>query len=138
MAPGLTARRSRSRPRRVPARHGDHLPAGCRQALRDVGVEFSYQPKIASLALRIAKVASGIYQVGVASGHSHDWDIAAADLVLQEAGGMLADLAGDAIVYNKPDPSHGMLLASARAFQTVPARGPGQDQLRPSVDVTIF
>ena len=92
-------------------------PQGVAKALRDVGVEFAYQPKIASLALRIAKVASGVYQVGVASGHSHDWDIAASDLVLQEAGGLLADLDGAPIVYNKPDPSHGVLVAAARSLQ---------------------
>ncbi len=92
-------------------------PQGVAKALREAGVDFVYQPKIASLALRIAKVASGVYQVGVASGQSHDWDLAAADLVLQEAGGLLADLKGEPIVYNKPDPSHGVLVAAARRLQ---------------------
>lgn len=92
-------------------------PQGIAKALREAGVDFVYQPKIASLALRIAKVASGLYQAGVASGHSHDWDLAAADLVLQEAGGILADAEGEPIVYNKPDPSHGMLIAAARPLQ---------------------
>ena len=93
-------------------------PQGIAKALREAGIDFIYQPRIASLALRIAKVASGVYQAGVASGHSHDWDLAAADLVLQEAGGLLADSEGKALAYNKPDPSHGMLIAAACSLQS--------------------
>lgn len=86
-------------------------------ALRDAGVVLAFQPKIASLALRIAKVASGVYDGGFATQNSHDWDLAAADLVLTEAGGILADLDGAPLVYNRPDPIHGVLTASARGLQ---------------------
>ena len=86
-------------------------------ALAVAGVAFAFQPKIASLALRIVKVASGVYDAGFATRNSHDWDLAAADLVLTEAGGILADLAGAPIVYNKPDPVHGVLTAAPRRLQ---------------------
>ncbi len=70
-------------------------------------------PKIPSLALRIARVADATLDVGFASTNSHDWDIAAADLILREAGGRLTDLAGATPVYNRPRPTHGDLIAVA-------------------------
>jgi myo-inositol-1(or 4)-monophosphatase len=70
------------------------------------------QPKVFSLALRIARVASGELDVSFASRNSHDWDLAAADLLLHEAGGLLTDLAGEAIVYNRSNPVHGALVAA--------------------------
>jgi myo-inositol-1(or 4)-monophosphatase len=49
---------------------------------------------------------------GLASTDAYDWDIAAADLILHEAGGCLSDLAGSALIYNEPNPRHGVLLAA--------------------------
>jgi myo-inositol-1(or 4)-monophosphatase len=87
------------------------------KALTTAGYTFAFQPKIASLALRVAKVASGFYDAGLTTSDSHDWDIAASDLVLQEAGGLLAGLDGAPVTYNRADPSHGVLTATARAHQ---------------------
>lgn len=87
-------------------------------SLRAAGIPFDFRPKIASLALRIAKVASGVYDAGFATRNSHDWDLAAADLVLQEAGGLLAGPDGEPLTYNRPDPSHGLLTATPRALQS--------------------
>ena len=87
-------------------------PEGLSKALRAVGIHYDFQPKIASLALRVAMVASGVYDAGFTTRNSHDWDLAAADLVLQEAGGLLADLDGAPLIYNKRDPSHGALTAT--------------------------
>lgn len=87
------------------------------QALREAGVELAYQPKIASLALRVAKVASGVYDAGFTTRNSHDWDLAAADMVLSEAGGILADLDGAPVVYNRRDPVHGVLTAAPRSLR---------------------
>lgn len=72
------------------------------------------QPKVHSLALRIARVAHGALDAAFASGGSHDWDLAAADLLVHEAGGALTPLAGGAIAYNRPVPRHGMLIAAGR------------------------
>lgn len=87
------------------------------KALKAAGISFAFQPKIASLALRIAKVASGVYDAGFTTSNSHDWDIAAADLVLEEAGGFLARLDGRPVAYNRPNPSHGVLTATPRPLQ---------------------
>jgi myo-inositol-1(or 4)-monophosphatase len=92
-------------------------PGGLAKALRSIGADFAFQPKIASLALRVAKVAAGVYDAGLTAGQSHDWDIAAADLVLAEAGGLICGLDGRPVAYNKPDPSHGVLAASAPRLQ---------------------
>jgi len=87
------------------------------KALADAGVHLAYQPKIASLALRIAKVASGVYDAGFTTRNSHDWDLAAADMVLTETGGILAELSGAPVRYNRPDPVHGVLTAAPRLLQ---------------------
>ena len=48
------------------------------------------------------------------AGNSHDWDLAAADLLVHEAGGVLTALDGQPLIYNRPDPVHGALIAAGR------------------------
>lgn len=67
--------------------------------------------RVPSLALRIARVAEGAIDVGLVSSDARDWDLAAADLILREAGGAVSDLDGQAAIYNRPDPVHGELIA---------------------------
>ncbi|ODN71618.1 3'(2'),5'-bisphosphate nucleotidase CysQ [Methylobrevis pamukkalensis] len=69
---------------------------------------------ISSLALRIALVASGELDMAVAKKNAHDWDLAAADLILGEAGGALVDEDGLELVYNRADPVHPALVAATR------------------------
>jgi myo-inositol-1(or 4)-monophosphatase len=87
-------------------------PVFLAERLREAGLKFALQPKIPSLALRIANVASGALDAGFASENARDWDIAAADLILNEAGGRLASLDGCAIVYNRVETRHGLLTAA--------------------------
>ena len=70
------------------------------------------QPKVHSLALRIARIAHGALDAAFASGGSHDWDLAAADLSVHEAGGALTDFTGRPLRYNKPESAHGALIAA--------------------------
>ena len=70
-------------------------------------------PKVPSLALRLARVAEGSIDVGLVSSNSQDWDIAAADLILQEAGGRLTDFGGAPPTYNRPRPQHDEMIAVA-------------------------
>ncbi len=72
-------------------------------------------PKIHSLALRMTRVAQGAIDVAMASTNGRDWDLAAADLVVHEAGGAMTDIAGDPLVYNLHDPVHGALVAAGPA-----------------------
>ena len=73
--------------------------------------------RIPSLALRIARVADGSVDLGLILPNARDWDIAAADMILREAGGSLTDPTGQAPAYNRPDPVHGELLAASRVLQ---------------------
>jgi len=55
--------------------------------------------------------------VGLAAGaplEAWEWDIAAVDLIVREAGGAASDLAGGPLRYNKPDPrfADGLVIAA--------------------------
>jgi myo-inositol-1(or 4)-monophosphatase len=71
-------------------------------------------PRVHSLALRLARVAHSELDAAVAGGNGHDWDLAAADLLVHEAGGIMTALDGQVLVYNRPDPVHSVLLAASR------------------------
>jgi myo-inositol-1(or 4)-monophosphatase len=71
-------------------------------------------PRTHSLALRLARVAEGTFDAGIAGGSSHDWDLAAADLLVHEAGGALTSFEGATVIYNRPVPRHGKLVAAGR------------------------
>jgi myo-inositol-1(or 4)-monophosphatase len=72
-------------------------------------------PRIASLALRLARVADGTLDGAIAGGSSHDWDLAAADLLVHEAGGALTTTGGFWPAYNCATTVHGVLIAAGRA-----------------------
>ncbi|MBY0380852.1 MAG: 3'(2'),5'-bisphosphate nucleotidase CysQ [Xanthobacteraceae bacterium] len=69
-------------------------------------------PRIGSLALRLCRVADGYLDVAVAGGNSRDWDNAAADLIVHEAGGTLTELSGEPLRYNRCNVTHGVLIAA--------------------------
>lgn len=73
--------------------------------------DFRLIERIPSLALRLVRVAEGSIDVGLVTANARDWDLAAADLILREAGGLVCDLSGRVPVYNQPDPVHGELVA---------------------------
>jgi myo-inositol-1(or 4)-monophosphatase len=73
------------------------------------------EPKVHSLALRIARIATGQLDIAFAGRDSHDWDLAAADLVVHEAGGALTTFDGRPLVYNRAHVTHGALVAAGRA-----------------------
>ncbi len=76
--------------------------------------EISLYPRIGSLALRLCRVAEGRLDAAFAGGQSRDWDLAAANLIVQEANGSMTALSGDAILYNRPEVIHGVLVAAGR------------------------
>lgn len=71
---------------------------------------------ISSLAYRVAMVADGRLAATFIKPNSHDWDLAAADLILRNAGGAIVDLHGDRLRYNQNNTRHGILLAGPDAF----------------------
>jgi len=76
--------------------------------------EISLHPRIGSLALRLCRVAQGRLDAAFAGGQSRDWDLAAANLIVQEANGNMTALSGDDILYNRREVTHGVLVAAGR------------------------
>jgi myo-inositol-1(or 4)-monophosphatase len=73
------------------------------------------QPRVHSLALRLARVAHGELDAACVSPGSHDWDLAAADLLVHEAGGLFTDFVGRPLRYRAPHAAHGALIAAGSA-----------------------
>ena len=72
-------------------------------------------PRVPSLAYRLCMAARGAIDFAVAAENSHDWDIAAADLLLEEAGARLIDASSERLLYNVRNVRRGALLAAAEA-----------------------
>jgi myo-inositol-1(or 4)-monophosphatase len=89
-------------------------PRGLLDRLAVVAPPFTVMPRVRSLALRLACVARGACDIALAGGNSHDWDLAAADLLVHEAGGSLTPIGGSTVIYNRPVPRHGMLVAAGK------------------------
>ena len=81
---------------------------------------------VGSLAYQVCHVAAGRWDAAIAVNRLHEWDIAAADLILTEAGGRVTDQTGAPIHYNCESPKvNGMIVAglalhSAIASELVP------------------
>jgi myo-inositol-1(or 4)-monophosphatase len=90
-------------------------PRGILDRLTAVAPDFSIMPRVHSLALRLARVADGTLDAAFASQTSHDWDLAAADLLVHEAGGALTTTGGATLAYNGAITVHGVLVAAGLA-----------------------
>jgi len=80
------------------------------------GVAFVLEPKIPSLAYRFARVAEGSLDGALASINAHEWDVAAADVLLAEAGASLRDGSGATLAYNRPSTRRDSLAAAPDAL----------------------
>lgn len=69
-----------------------------------------------SVAYRLVLVADGSADASVSLTAKHDWDLAAADIILQEAGGCLTDAGGAALIYNRPVTRQSSLVAANPAL----------------------
>jgi myo-inositol-1(or 4)-monophosphatase len=87
--------------------------------LAPAGVLGTVAPHI-PLLLRLAYVASGRTDIALSFGNKNDWDLAAGDLLVREAGAVVTDLDGKAFVYNRPQPwQNGMISAGKNRHATV-------------------
>jgi myo-inositol-1(or 4)-monophosphatase len=73
------------------------------------------QPKVHSLALRLARVAQGNLDAAFSAGGGRDWDLAAADLLVHEAGGAMTDFMGRPLRYGGSQARHRALIAAGQA-----------------------
>ncbi|MFN0262610.1 3'(2'),5'-bisphosphate nucleotidase CysQ [Tepidamorphus sp. 3E244] len=65
-----------------------------------------------SLAYRFALTACGEVDATVSAGHAHEWDVAAAGLIVEEAGGCVTHLDGALPVFNKATPRVPPIIAA--------------------------
>ncbi len=69
-----------------------------------------------SMALRLCRVATGEADGAVAISGKSDWDLAAADLIVQEAGGSVTDLNGTRMRYNGAETVHRGIVGADAEF----------------------
>lgn len=82
-----------------------------KQAYSDTIDVIDYIP---SLALRVAMVANGKIDAALARSGANDWDVAAADLILFQAGGNLSDIKGKKLSYNREEVRVPALIAAGQ------------------------
>lgn len=68
----------------------------------------------ASLAYRLARVADGRLDGAAIRPNAQDWDLAAVDLLVHEAGGFLSNIDGTTPRYDRPITGHGAMVAGSR------------------------
>ena len=73
----------------------------------------SIEKAVPSLAYRLALVASGRLDGTLIRARANDWDIAAADLLIERAGGLLCDREGRRTLYTSKGRRHGVLMAAS-------------------------
>lgn len=86
--------------------------------------------RIHSLAYRFAAVTDRTIDGAVAEKNAHDWDLAAVDVIVHEAGGILISPNGERPIYNRAVTTHDALAAGpsklarqlAQALALYPAR----------------
>lgn len=72
-----------------------------------------------SVAYRLALVASGAVDAAIALNTKNDWDLAAADIIVHEAGGKLTTHDGRRLIYNKTHTGHKSFLSSGPTLYQV-------------------
>jgi myo-inositol-1(or 4)-monophosphatase len=105
-------------------RNGERIDVGARDRLEGCAMlgdrtQFTRAPWPAmhvqnrnSVAYRLVLVADGSADASVSLTAKHDWDLAAADIILHEAGGRLTDTGGAALIYNRPVTRQASLVAA--------------------------
>jgi myo-inositol-1(or 4)-monophosphatase len=82
-------------------------------ALPKIDQDLTIVEKPNSIAMRMTMVACNRADLVATLRWGHEWDIAAAHLVAQEAGAVVTSATGQAICYNKPDPRDFGLICCA-------------------------
>ena len=88
-------------------------PRNLIDSLKPPAIDIRQMPYVPSLAYRIAMIAGRALDATFVRPNANDWDLAAADLILEEAGGQLLTFDGQVPRYLREDPRHGALLAGS-------------------------
>jgi myo-inositol-1(or 4)-monophosphatase len=81
-------------------------------------VEFA-DPRPNATLYRMALVACGVWDATFALWHKSDWDIAPAEIIVREAGGLATTHDGQPFCFNRPHPAQKSLLAAGPALHTL-------------------
>ncbi|HMI95056.1 MAG TPA: 3'(2'),5'-bisphosphate nucleotidase CysQ [Micropepsaceae bacterium] len=71
----------------------------------------------ASAAYRMALVAAGEFDAMISLSPKSDWDVAAGDLIVHEAGGRVTTREGDLLIYNREKPEHRSVICAGPPLQ---------------------
>ncbi len=74
--------------------------------------ETMFSEQANSIALRICQIADGQFDCCVTLRPKNDWDVAAADLIIEEAGGLLTTGTGKKLIFNREHPLHDHIVAT--------------------------
>ena len=100
------------------------------EALDHAAGPFHKAQRIHSLAYRFAAVTDSTIDGAVAEKNAHDWDLAAVDAIVHEAGGILIASNGEKPIYNRASTTHEALAAGppvlAKALADILARDPAR------------
>lgn len=104
-----------------PVMEPQHWPGGVPDLKR------SHRP---SLAYRLSLVAEGRYDAMLTLRKTWEWDVAAGDLLLREAGATTSDRAGEKLLFNNADPRLAGMVAGGKAIHKslTEALNPNQTQ----------
>lgn len=72
-----------------------------------------------SIAYRLALVAAGRFDAAITMAAIHDWDLAAADLILTEAGGVISSIEGVTPQYNRESVAQPSVLAAGPVLHAI-------------------
>jgi len=67
-----------------------------------------------SVAYRVVLVADGSFDATISLSAKRDWDLAAADIILREAGGLITDRQGAPLRYNRPEARQSSMVAAGQ------------------------
>jgi len=92
-------------------------PAKTRDWLQDLREKLVFVSSSPSLAYRLALSAAGKLDVVVVRPNSHDWDLAAADIILSQSGNNLMTLQNEPVSYGHAPFIHDFLLAGPAHYR---------------------
>jgi myo-inositol-1(or 4)-monophosphatase len=69
-----------------------------------------------SVAYRMALVAAGTFDAAVILSAKHDWDMAAGDVIVREAGGRVTDKDGNALAFGRTDAVQRTMICAGPAL----------------------
>ena len=84
------------------------------------GAEFHF---VNSMAYRMAVVANGRFDATITTTNKCEWDIAAAHLIIEEAGGAVTNVDGTPITYNRENVVHDNVLCAGKELHNILVAG---------------